>query len=226
MQAATAGAPPLDGPGQLLSSMALGLNTAPWDGIYTGGGVDTLQPLLQAADIGLLRYGGGSYADYYGWQTNSNIGNCLPNDATASFVVTSGGCATPDALDFDQFSAQAKAVGAQSLVTVNYGSGTPAEAAAWVTHSVSTPGDTVALWEVGNETYGCWEVDNWLAQRPRELQGVHHQREPDMSRGGAGRGRRSPDAGDLLRGQRPGVPAGHEEGGAIGPDRRALGNRQ
>jgi hypothetical protein len=160
----------------VLSPLALGLNTAPWDYIYAantsaGGGVDTIQPLLRAADIGVLRYGGGSYADYYDWQTNSNIQNCLPYDATASFVVTSSGCATSDSLGFDQFSAQAGAVGAKSFVTVNYGSGTPAEAASWVTRSVTTPGDRVALWEVGNETYGCWEVDNWLAQPPANYQG-------------------------------------------------------
>jgi hypothetical protein len=163
-------------PASRVSPLALGLNTAPWDYIYAadvsaGGGVDTIQPLLRAAHIGLLRYGGGSYADYYGWQTNSNIQNCLPDDTTASFAVTSTGCATSDSLGFDQFSAQAKAIGAQSLATVNYGSGTPAEAAAWVTHSLTTPGDSVAMWEVGNETYGCWEVDNWLAQPPADYQG-------------------------------------------------------
>src|SRR5271169_1538342 len=133
-------------PGNLVSPLALGLNTAPWDYIYAagtsaGGGVDTIQPLLQAASIGLLRYGGGSYADAYDWQSNSNIENCLPDDPTASYVVTSTSCATSDSLDFDQFSAQAKAVGAQSFVTVNYGSGTPAEAAAWVSHAQRTPGD-------------------------------------------------------------------------------------
>jgi hypothetical protein len=163
-------------PGSLLSPLALGLNTAPWDYIYAanasaGGGLDTIQPLLKAADIGLLRYGGGSYADYYDWQLNSNIQNCLPNDTTASFVVTSTGCATSDSLGFDQFSAQAKAIGAESFVTVNYGSGAPAEAAGWVTHARTTHGDGVALWEVGNETYGCWEVDNWLAQYPENFQG-------------------------------------------------------
>jgi hypothetical protein len=159
-----------------VSPLALGLNTAPWDYIYAAdtsadGGLDTLQPLLQAAGIDLLRYGGGSYADYYDWQTNSNIQNCLPYDTTASFVVTSTGCATSDSLDFDQFSAQAKAIGAGSFVTVNYGSGTPSEAAAWVTHSLTTPADGVAFWEVGNETYGCWEVDNWLAGPPEDYQG-------------------------------------------------------
>jgi hypothetical protein len=156
--------------------MALGLNTAPWDYIYAAptsadGGVNTIQPLLQSAHIGLMRYGGGSYADYYDWQLNSNIQNCLPDDTTASFVVTSTSCATSDSLDFDQFSAQAKTIGAQSFVTVNYGSGTPAEAAAWVTHSLTTAGDGVALWEVGNETYGCWEVNNELAGPPENYQG-------------------------------------------------------
>lgn len=172
---ASAGTQPGE-PGSLLSPLALGLNAAPWDYIYAAnvsadGGLDVIQPLLKAASMGLLRYGGGSYGDYYDWQTNSNIQNCLPDDATASFVVTSTSCATSDSLDFDQFSSQAKAIGAQSFVTVNYGSGTPAEAAGWVTHSQTTPGDSVALWEVGNENYGCWEVNNWLAQPPEDFQG-------------------------------------------------------
>ena len=51
------------------------------------------------------------------------------------------------------------------------GSGTPAEAAAWVSHARSTPGGGVALWEVGNENYGCWEVNNWLAQAPENFAG-------------------------------------------------------
>lgn len=187
--ATTASAAPYSPPGQPspLSSLALGLNAAPWDYIYAAntsasGGVDVIQPLLKAADIGLLRYGGGSYADYYDWQTNTDIQTCIwgnpfgsftgapyPYDTTAPFTGTS--CDSTDSLAFDQFSAQAKAVGAQSLVTVNYGSGTPAEAAAWVSHARGTPGDSVALWEVGNENYGCWEVNNWLAQAPENFQG-------------------------------------------------------
>jgi len=186
--AGAANAAPLPGqPGHLLSPLALGLNTAPWDYIYAadvsaGGGLDTIQPLLKAAGIGLLRYGGGSYADYYDWQTNTDIQTCIwgnpygsftgapyPYDTTAPF--TGASCDNTDSLPFDQFSAQAKAIGAGSFVTVNYGSGTPAEAAAWVSHSLTTSGDGVALWEVGNENYGCWEVDNWLAKAPEDFQG-------------------------------------------------------
>jgi hypothetical protein len=156
-----------------LSPAPLGLNTAPWDYIYAadtsaGGGVDVIQPLLRAAGIGMLRYGGGSYADYYDWQTNTNIQNCLPDDATASFTSS---CASSDSLGFSQFSQQARAAGAQSFVTVNYGSGTPAEAAAWVTQARDTPGEGVALWEVGNENYGCWEVNNELAGPPENYAG-------------------------------------------------------
>jgi hypothetical protein len=166
--AASAGTLPV-----LLPAAPLGLNTAPWDYIYAAntsasGGVDVIQPLLQAAGIGTLRYGGGSYADYYDWQTNTNIQNCLPDDATASFTSS---CASSDSLDFAQFSQQARAIGAQSFVTVNYGSGTPAEAAAWVTQAKATPGQGVALWEVGNENYGCWEVDNELAGPPANYAG-------------------------------------------------------
>jgi hypothetical protein len=171
----------------VVGPIALGLNVAPWDYVYAapvsrGGGEDVIQSLLPATGIDLMRYGGGSYADYYDWQTNTDIQTCIwgnpygsfkgapfPYDTTAPFQGAS--CDNTDSLGFDQFSAQAKAVGAQSFVTVNYGSGTPALAAAWVAHAESTPGDAVAFWEVGNENYGCWEVNNWLSQYPEYFQG-------------------------------------------------------
>ena len=177
--------PQYAGPPATVGPIALGLNTAPWDYEYAapvsqGGGEDVIQTLLPAAGIDLMRYGGGSYADYYDWQTNTDIQSCIfdsftppasswPYDTTAPF--TGAACDGHDSLSFDQFSAQAKAVGAQSFVTVNYGSGTPALAAAWAAHAQSTPGDSVALWDVGNENYGCWEVNNWLSGYPEYFQG-------------------------------------------------------
>ncbi len=173
---ATAGAPSgasADSFPVVLSSAPLGLNTAPWDYEYAanvsaGGGLDVIQPLLQAAGINMLRFGGGSYADYYDYTTNTNIQNCLPDDATASFTSS---CSSGDSLPFSQFSQQARAIGAQSFVTVNYGSGTPADAAALVTQARDTPGQGVGLWEVGNENYGCWEVNNELAGAPENFAG-------------------------------------------------------
>jgi hypothetical protein len=156
-----------------LSAAPLGLNVAPWDSVYTantfaGGSVNVIQPMLKAAGINQLRYGGGSYADVYDWQTNTSIIKCP--DGTTAFS-SPRRCASRDSLGFGQFSQQARAIGADSFVTVNYGSGTPAQAAAWVAAAARTPGQNVALWEVGNETYGCWEANNELAAPPANYRG-------------------------------------------------------
>src|ERR1700722_4118098 len=147
-----------------LSAAPLGVNVAPWDGLYTGSGAVAVQPKLEAAGIKQLRYGGGSYADVYNWQTNINVGACDQSGSASD-------CTAQNPLGFAEFSRQAKAIGAESLVTVNYGSGTPAQADAWVTAAAHTAGQNVALWEVGNETYGCWEANDKLAGPPEYYRG-------------------------------------------------------
>jgi len=174
-------------PGHPLSPLALGVNTAPWDSIYAanrsaGGGADVIQPLLKAAGVTLLRYGGGAYADFYDWQTNTAIDTCIWGYPYRSFIgapfrydttapFTGAKCDTTKQLSFDRFASRAKAIGAHAFATVNYGSGTPAEAAAWVSHAAGRAAGSVALWEVGNENYGCWEVNNWLARAPENFRG-------------------------------------------------------
>jgi hypothetical protein len=153
-----------------LSTSPLGMNIAPWDPLYSNAAsVKVLQPLLKRAGIDNLRYGGGVTADEYNWKTDSDIQGC-PTSAPSGFT---GKCATYDALNFQQFSANARAIGAQSNVTVNYGSGSPALAAAWVKHAKTTKGEAVAEWEVGNENYGCWEANNYLVDSPANYHGYH-----------------------------------------------------
>ena len=59
----------------------------------------------------------------------------------------------------------ARKVGASPIITVNYGSGTAAEAAAWVRYANFTKKYGVKYWELGNEipgdgTYGAqWEYN-------------------------------------------------------------------
>jgi Cellulose binding domain/Fibronectin type III domain len=122
---------------------AIGLNTAVYDGDMN----DTaIAPLLKAAGIDAMRYPGGSYSDIYNWQTDTAVdsGYVAPNTSFSSFMTT------------------ANAAGAQPIITVNYGTGTPSLAAAWVTAAAS---DSVGYWEVGNEVYGNgtyganWEAD-------------------------------------------------------------------
>jgi hypothetical protein len=126
-----------------------------------------MRPLLKAAGIGQLHYTGGVSSDAYDWQTNKDITQC-PGTATSEFTAP---CAKSDALDFATFSQNARALNAQSLITVNYGTGTPAIAAAWVAQAKATPSQAVADWEIGNESYGCWENNNWLADAPANYAG-------------------------------------------------------
>ncbi|NUR29005.1 MAG: hypothetical protein HOV83_24720 [Catenulispora sp.] len=117
----------------------LGVNTASWDTNFVD---SSIAGSLSSAHTGLIRYPGGSWADQYMWQTNSVGGKAQP-------------------VDFAQYSAQTDAVtDGQKFVTLNYGSDTPASAGAWARQAKGTAGQGVALWEVGNEVYGSWEVDN------------------------------------------------------------------
>jgi hypothetical protein len=116
----------------------LGANTAAWDTNFTD---PAIASSLSSAGTGLMRYPGGSYADGYLWQSNTYQG-------------------TTDPVDFAQYSDQVDAItNGQKFVTVDYGSDTPADAAAWVTQS-ETSGEGVSLWEIGNEEYGSWEIDD------------------------------------------------------------------
>jgi hypothetical protein len=116
----------------------LGVNTASWDSNFPDSAVTSD---LSSASTGLIRYPGGSYADGYLWQPNTYQG-------------------TADPVDFAQYSSAVDSItNGQKFVTVDYGSDTPADAAAWVTQS-QTSGQGVSLWEVGNEEYGSWEIDD------------------------------------------------------------------
>lgn len=65
---------------------------------------------------------------------------CLDNE----YVVTSG---------------RAKGAGAQAMITVNYGTGTAAQAAAWAHYSNDVKHYGFKYWDIGNECYGTWEAD-------------------------------------------------------------------
>ena len=46
------------------------------------------------------------------------------------------------------------------FTTINYGTGTPNEAAAWVLTANQTNHCGFQYWEIGNECYGSWEDDS------------------------------------------------------------------
>ncbi len=65
-----------------------------------------------------------------------------------------------------------RAAGAEPIITANYGSGTPEEAAGWVRHANVTNDHGVRYFEIGNEVYGNghygaqWETDHHPSKSP------------------------------------------------------------
>ncbi|HEX7736465.1 MAG TPA: cellulose binding domain-containing protein [Ktedonobacteraceae bacterium] len=149
-----------------LTGVSRGLNTAVWDGNMLDSAAASA---IKNAGVGLLRYPGGSTSDVYHWQSNSNA----PGQGTD----VAGD-------NFDAFMGMAQSVGAQPMITVDYGAGTPSEAAGWVQYANkggagytgpvptyaggSSTGHTYGIkyWEIGNEIYGdgtygaSWEFNN------------------------------------------------------------------
>ncbi|MFT7836845.1 cellulose binding domain-containing protein [Saccharothrix sp. BKS2] len=137
---------------EVVHEAAIGVNHAIWD---THLGSDAVADLLKDAGVKAMRYPGGSYSDIYHWE-----------DHTAP-----GGYVAPNT-DFDTFMGGVRRAGGQAVVTANYGTGTPEEAAAWVRYANVEKGYGVRYWEIGNENYGNghygsgWEADHHPDKSP------------------------------------------------------------
>jgi hypothetical protein len=151
------------GPAVTVSADPLGVDVAPWDTLFSNPAtLGTVESYLRAAGVTELHYGGGGTADQFDEQTNTVVNDCGADPTVADFTAS---CAKTESLDFAHFSADARSLGAQTFATVNYGTGDPAMAANWVTQSLQS-GQQVAQWSIGNESYGCWEADDWLLGAP------------------------------------------------------------
>jgi alpha-L-arabinofuranosidase len=117
--------------------------------------------------VPLLRWPGGNFASVYHWRDGVGPLDRRPtrkNDAWYGLEY--------NAIGTDEFIRFCRLIDAQPQITVNIGTGTPEEAAAWVEYcngDISTPmgklraanGNpepyNVRLWEIGNEIYGAWQ---------------------------------------------------------------------
>lgn len=117
-----------------------GLNTAVWDGYF-----DTTYTANALSELGtlILRFPGGSLSDEYHWATGKSLNNTWAWGTT-----------------FNNFVHIATNAGVQAMITVNYGTGTSNEAAAWVRSANVTNHLGYKYWEIGNECYGTWETDS------------------------------------------------------------------
>ncbi len=121
-----------------------GVNTAIWDGNLD---TPTTISLLQELGTRVLRGPGGSTSDEYHWVLNKSLNNTW---AWAS--------------SFANFVHVATNIGAQAIITVNYGTGSSNEAAAWVAYANGTTANQTAL---GTDALGTnWQtVAYWASLR-------------------------------------------------------------
>jgi len=129
-----------------IDSRLYGVNLAIWDSLLTA---SQTGPLLSAVKFGVFRIPGGSASDDYDWQTNKQITN------SPSWTWANGP---------GNFARVVEAQGAQAYVTVNYGSGTPEQAAAWVAYYNGASSSTQSL---GTDAKGRdWKtVGYWASLR-------------------------------------------------------------
>jgi len=122
-----------------------GLNLAMWDShLNSTASTDA----LTAMQTRVVRFPGGSNSDDYDWQLDRSVDNNTFQWANSAAT----------------FAKIAAAQGTQAFVTVNYGSGTPEQAAAWVAYYNGSPSDNTAL---GTDSKGRdWKtVGYWAGLR-------------------------------------------------------------
>jgi alpha-N-arabinofuranosidase len=133
-----------------------GLNAVMWDGNTSTAGTISM---LQAAGVRVIRIPGGSASDAYHWQKNK--GDNAANPPVLNNWTWAAG--------FDSFARLITGIGSQAFVTVNYGSGTEQQAAAWVAYANASSSllGTGADVSLGTDIYGVdWHTAGyWSALR-------------------------------------------------------------
>ena len=121
-----------------------GINTAIWDNDFADNSIERARTLGLLREMGVttLRFPGGSLSDQYHWASNRSLTNTWQWNTS-----------------FADFMSVATNLTGEIFITVNYGSGTPEEAAAWVHHANVVNRYSIRYWEIGNECYGPWEYD-------------------------------------------------------------------
>jgi len=123
---------------------ALGTNSPTWNPIV----LDPEVPgLLHKAGLQTMTYDGGGVSDLYHWADNS----ISPDPDPAGHADYAS---IPLRLTFDQFAGVASRAGQQMFIHVNYGTGTPQEAAGWVNYANHVKHLNIKQWAIGQEVWG------------------------------------------------------------------------
>ena len=116
----------------------LGVNTNYWDSNAVT--VADREQMTTAAGLGLYRFPGGSASDEYHFNVAANLGD------SAAITVA-------------QFAQFISSVGGTGMVTLDYGSGSPQEAAAELAYLLGSPSDTTPIGTGIEWLYGASGMD-------------------------------------------------------------------
>lgn len=105
----------------------------------------------KAWHIPMLRYAG-NFSSGYHWR--NGVG---PREERPTLRNPAWGGVESNHFGTDEFLRFCQLIGATPQIAVNAGNGTPEEAADWVRYVNGKKG-RVALWEIGNELYGGWQI--------------------------------------------------------------------
>lgn len=154
-----------DQKGATLSSNPLGVNVAPWQTANLNNAArQRMESGLKALGPAIaVRYGGGVFADADNQVIGRNTNNVTQaGDQTSDFW---GDDSDTDALPFSRYVPEARDVHANVMVTINYGTGTPALAGEWL-RSIRKHDYPVTAVEIGNEPYGCSSPNKEITEAP------------------------------------------------------------
>ena len=144
--------------------------------------VDGMNPemveMAKALATPVVRFGG-NYTSGYHWR--DGIG---PMDQRRSMLNQSWGMPEYNHFGTDEFLRFCRLIGAQPQIAINLGSGTPAEAADWVSYVNQkwNRGSGGLLWELGNELWGNFQIgyptEARVAERTKEYSDAVRKADP------------------------------------------------
>lgn len=118
--------------------------------------IDGMDPdvlaMARALHSPLIRFGG-NFTSGYNWR--DGLG---PEDKRISMRNAAWGIPEYNTFGTDEFLNFCRDIHAEPQVALNLGSGTPAEAAAWVSYIEDHWPHKGLLWELGNELWGNWQI--------------------------------------------------------------------
>jgi len=157
--------------GQFAEHLGRGLYEGVWVGPdskipNTRGIRNDVVAALKAIKVPNVRWPGGCFADEYHWRNGIGPRDKRPPTLNPNW----GGVIEPNTFGTHEFMDFVQQIGADAYISINVGSGTPAEAADWLEY-LTTPQPTalakeraanghpapypVALLGIGNESWGC-----------------------------------------------------------------------